>query len=115
MLPESHELHIPTHETDYRDWKLDQPPVKMVEYANFLADVLTRLTTDADAEVGRWKEFLVKSSQLQPTDRARVYNPLEAVIATEAERAVAIRCVADTAQYNRPDTEFADAARARPV
>jgi hypothetical protein len=42
-------------------------------------------------------------------------NPLEAVIATEAERAVAIRCVVDTAQYNRPDTEFADAAWALPV
>jgi len=24
MLPESHELHIPTHEPDYTDWKLDQ-------------------------------------------------------------------------------------------
>jgi hypothetical protein len=32
MLPESHELHIPTHEPDYTDWKLDQPPVKIVEY-----------------------------------------------------------------------------------
>ena len=42
MLPESHELHIPTHEPDYRDWKLDQPPVKIVEYANSLADVATR-------------------------------------------------------------------------
>lgn len=41
MLPESHELHIPTHEPDYRDWKLD-PPVKIVEYANSLADVATR-------------------------------------------------------------------------
>ena len=40
MLPESHKLHIPTHEPDYRDWKLDQPPVKIVEYANFLADVV---------------------------------------------------------------------------
>ena len=61
-----------------------QPPVKIVEYANFLADVVTRLITDADAEVGRWKEFLEKSSQLPPTDRARVYDALEAVIATEA-------------------------------
>jgi hypothetical protein len=51
MLPESHELHIPTHESDYKDWKLDQPPVKIVEYANFLADVVTRLITDADTEV----------------------------------------------------------------
>jgi hypothetical protein len=83
MLPESHELHIPTHEPDYTDWKLDQPPVK-IEYANFLADVVTRLITDADAEVGWWKEFLKKSSQLPPTDRARVYDALEAVIATEA-------------------------------
>jgi hypothetical protein len=66
------------------DWKLHQPLVKIVEYANFLADVLTRLITDADAEVGRWKEFLEKSSQLPPTDRARVYNALEAWIATEA-------------------------------
>lgn len=78
MLPESHELHLPTHEPDYRGWKLDQPPVKIVEYANFLADVLTRLITDADVEVGRWKEFLDKSSRLPPTDRARVYNALEA-------------------------------------
>ena len=84
MLPESHELHIPTHESDYTDWKLDQPPVKIAEYANFLADVVTRLITDADAEVGRWKEFLEKSSQLPPADRARVYDALEAVIATEA-------------------------------
>jgi hypothetical protein len=53
---------------------------------------------------------------LPPTDRARVYEVLEAVIATEAgKRAVAIRRVADTAQYNRPDTEFADAAWALPV
>jgi hypothetical protein len=57
MLPESYELHIPTHEPDYTDWKLDQPPVKIVEYANFLADVVPRFITDADAEVGRWKEF----------------------------------------------------------
>jgi hypothetical protein len=49
------------------------------------------LITDADAEVGRWEEFLKKSSQLPPTDmtpvvcgghRARVYDPLEAVNAT---------------------------------
>jgi hypothetical protein len=66
MLPESHELHIPTHEPDYTDWKLDQPPVKIVEYANFLADVVMRLITDADAEVGRWKEFLEKAFQLPP-------------------------------------------------
>jgi hypothetical protein len=43
MLPESHELHIPTHEPDYTDWKLDQPPVKIVEYPNLLADVVTRI------------------------------------------------------------------------
>jgi hypothetical protein len=51
--------------------------VKIVEYANFLADVVMRLITDADAEVGRWKEFLEKAFQLPPTDRARVYNALE--------------------------------------
>jgi hypothetical protein len=84
MLPESHELHMPTHESDYKDWKLDPPPVKIVEYANFLADVVTRLIADADTEVGRWKEFLEKSSQLPPTDRARVYEILDAGIATEA-------------------------------
>jgi hypothetical protein len=33
VLPESHELHIPTHEPDYTGWKLHQPPVKIVEYA----------------------------------------------------------------------------------
>jgi hypothetical protein len=43
-----------------------------------------RLITNADAEVGRWKEFLEKSSQLPPNDRPRVYDALEAVIATEA-------------------------------
>jgi hypothetical protein len=71
-------------EPNYSDWKLHQPPVKIVEYANFLTDVLARLITETDAEVGRWKEVLEKSSQLPPTDRARVYNALEAWIATKA-------------------------------
>jgi hypothetical protein len=31
------------------------------------------------------EEFLEKSSQLPPTDRARVYDALEAVIATKAD------------------------------
>ena len=65
MLPESHELHIPTHESDYKDWKLDPPPVKIVEYANFLADVVTRLIADADTEVDGGR-VLEKSSQLPP-------------------------------------------------
>jgi hypothetical protein len=33
-------MYIYRHEPDYRDGKLDQPPVKIVEYANFLADVV---------------------------------------------------------------------------
>jgi hypothetical protein len=80
MLPESHELHIPTHEPDYTDWKLDQPAVKIVEYANFLADVVTRLITDADAELEGGKSFSRSPHSLPVTDRARVYDALEVVI-----------------------------------
>ena len=45
MLPESHELHIPTHEPDYRDWKLDQQPVQAL--AKHMSNLLgiRRVTT----------------------------------------------------------------------
>jgi hypothetical protein len=115
MLPESFAVHSPTNEPEYRDWKLDKQPIKTVEYMNVLAEVVTRLISDADADAGRWGEFLEKSSQLPPSDRIRVYDSLQALIAAndnvQLRTSLWKRLQSITSQH----LEFADADWALPA
>jgi hypothetical protein len=116
MLPESDAIHMPTYEPQYRDWKLDRQPVTTAEYVNLLAEVVTRLISDADADAGRWDEFLQKSSQLPPNDRVRVYDALEDVVSAAVDNAQLRSSLWQTLRrITSEHTEFTDADWALPT
>jgi hypothetical protein len=82
ILPETHEINMPTHEPEFRDWKPAHQPVMTVEYINHLAEVVTRLLQDAGDNVSRWTQLLEAAYGLPPADRARIYDDLERLAGT---------------------------------
>src|SRR4029450_2719517 len=77
MLPESHEINMPTHEPNFRDWKPVRQPIRTVEYISHLAEIVSRLLHDAGVDVSRWTQLLEDAYGLPPADRTPIYDNLE--------------------------------------
>lgn len=80
MLPESHGIHMPTHEPEFQGWKPARGPVLQVDYFATISDVVERCIEDAAADSGRWKNIIERFSDLPPNDRAAVVAALSDVL-----------------------------------
>lgn len=84
MLPELHGIHMPTHEPDFRDWKLSREPATRVEYFSFVAEIVDRAILDAGRDAARWAALVERSTDLPPRDRERVVVALDQLISAGA-------------------------------
>jgi hypothetical protein len=76
MLPESHAIHSPTHEPEFRDWKPARVPVLNVDYFATISAVVERCIEDAGTDSERWKSIVERFSDLPSNDRAAVVSAL---------------------------------------
>lgn len=76
LLPETHSIHDPTHEPQFREWVPPREPVKTVDYARFVRGLVAPLIEDAGDSVSRWTALIEQTTALPPDDRRTLREAL---------------------------------------
>jgi len=83
LLPQSHEIHSPTHAPKYRDWKPSKISVTMAAYWTFVGLLIDKCIEDVGTSVLRWLEFIDKINDVLSADRVKVLSALTAKVTDE--------------------------------
>jgi hypothetical protein len=83
IWPSHHAISFAPHAPEFHDWQPPEMTVSMAEWFDFINQLVSLTITEAGSDPARWARLMTIVSALPRSDRTRVLDSLEALLASE--------------------------------